>query len=107
MKPLDLTNNQETPASAGFCPSPAKTYEGLLSQFNSLVGYVNTLERTQRVLNNTLQNTKAELTFITQILDNTMDVVVETTGNVWYKEEYYDSVEELFKTVVGVERSDD
>lgn len=101
-----MINNQETPASAGFCPSPAKTYEGLLSQFNSLVGYVNTLERTQRVLNNTLQNTKAELTFITQILDDIMDVVVETEGWVWYKGVHYDSMEELFKTVLGVERDE-
>lgn len=97
------TDNINEPAPAGFSPSPAKDYAMLLNQFNSLVGLVNTLEKTQSMLNKELHKQKAEVKFLQQILDEIAEVVQGIDGPVWYGDMCFGSLEDLWNDVLGIE----
>lgn len=100
---MNKTNSNNEPAPAGFSPTPAKDYAMLLNQFNSLVGLVNTLEKTQSMLNKELHKQKAEVKFLQQILDEIAEVVQGIEGYAWYQGEYFDTVEDIFNQCLGIE----
>lgn len=86
-----------------FNPKPHKDYDMLLNQFNSLVQLVNTLERTQHTLNKNLSSANAELSFLRSIMDDISEVVPNTSGHCFHNDLHYNSIEELFNCVLGIE----
>lgn len=83
--------------------APSETYKELLKQFKSLLQMYNRQEEMFLIQQKKLSDTKAQLAFITQIMDDLGDVIPKIDGYVWYENEYYESVAELLHMNVGVE----